>query len=98
MGSRYDVTVGFYGKALDAVYEIIDFDESSRIAYTVDGKATGRTEIIVERRGDDTVIVYDSTIQMRGVARWLDRGLQVAYDGIGENVEKGIAKQLRSAR
>jgi hypothetical protein len=64
----------------------------------VEGKASGHTEIGVERRGEDTVIVYDSTIQMSGVARLLDRGLQLAYDGIGENVEKGIAKQLRSAR
>ncbi len=98
IGARYDVTVGFYGKALDATYEVTGHDSPTSVSYTIDGKATGSTEIEVQQRGDDTVIVYDSTIQMRGIARWLDRGLQVAYDGIGENVERGIAKQLRSAR
>ncbi len=98
VGARYDVTVGFYGKALDATYAITGLDAPTLITYTTEGKATGSTEIVVQQRGDDTVIVYNSTIQMRGLARLLDRGLQVAYDGIGENVEKGIAKQLRSAR
>jgi len=98
VGSRYDVTVGFYGKALDATYEVTEFDEPRRISFSMDGKASGHTEIVVEQRGEDTVVVYDSTIQMSGVARLLDRGLQLAYDGIGENVEKGIAKQLGSAR
>ncbi len=94
VGARFDVTAGFYGKALAATYEVVTCDEPIRVAYTVDGKATGGTELTVEQRGDDTVIIYDATIQMRGVARLLDRGLQLAYDGIGENAEKGIAKQL----
>jgi carbon monoxide dehydrogenase subunit G len=98
VGSRYDVTVGFYGKALDATYEITEFDEPRRISFSMDGKASGHTEIVVEQRGEDTVVIYDSIIQMSGVARLLDRGLQLAYDGIGENIEKGIAKQLRSTR
>ena len=98
VGSRYEVTVGFYGKALEATYEITDLEAPRRISFSVDGKASGHTELVVEQQGEDTVIVYDSTIQMSGLARLLDRGLQLAYDGIGENVEKGIAKQLRSAR
>ena len=98
VGSRYDVTVGFYGKALDATYEVTEFDEPGRLSFSMDGKASGGTDIVVEQRGEDTVIVYDSTIHMSGMARLLDRGLQLAYNGIGENVEKGIAKQLRSAR
>ncbi len=98
LGARYDVTVGFYGKALDATYEIVEFDAPRRLAYTINGKARGRTEITVAERDGTTVVGYDATLTMGGLARLLDRGLQVAYDGIGENVEKGIAKQLKTAR
>ncbi len=98
IGTKFDVTVGFYGKALDATYEIVELDSPHRLVFTIDGKADGRTEITIDEGDGTTVVTYESTLQMGRLARILDRGLQVAYDGIGENVEKGIARQLKAAR
>lgn len=91
---RYDVTVGFYGKALEAVYEIIETTEPGRIVWDVTGKANGRTEIDIEPAEDGCQITVSTTIKLGGVARLLDRGLGVALEGIGENVEKGLRKAL----
>ena len=35
IGRRFDVTVGFYGRELDAIYEITEFDCTSAIAWLI---------------------------------------------------------------
>jgi carbon monoxide dehydrogenase subunit G len=91
---RYDVTVGFYGKALEAVYEIVESTEPERIVWDVTGKANGRTVIDIEPAATGCQVTVSTTIKLGGVARLLDRGLGVALEGIGENVEKGLRKAL----
>ena len=91
---RYDVTVGFYGKALDAIYEVVETDEPRRIVWNVTGKVNGRTEITIASTGTGCSITVTTTVKLGGIARLLDRGLGVALEGIGENVEKGLIKAL----
>ncbi len=91
---RADVTVGFYGKALEAVYEIAESTEPDRIVWDVIGKANGRTVIDIEPAEHGCQVTVSTTIKLSGIARLLDRGLGVALEGIGENVEKGLRKAL----
>jgi len=91
---RHDVTLGFYGKALDAVYEIVETDEPNRIVWTIDGKATGRTEIDIDPADVGCTITVSTVVKLGGLAKLLDRGLGVALEGIGENVGKGLRKAL----
>ncbi len=99
VGDRYEVTVGFYGKAIPATYEITELrpptdDEPARIVFTTDGKVSGRD--VVEIRPTDTGsrITLELTVRLKGAARLLDRGLQVAFAGIGENAVDGVRKRL----
>lgn len=96
VGDRYEVTVGFYGKALDATYEIAEVDAPHRIVITTEGKATGRDVIEIIETEHGSQVRLDFTVQLKGIARLLDRGLQVAYAGIGENAVAGVTKQLQA--
>ena len=93
-GDHYDVTVGFYGKAIEATYTIDEVVEPSRIVFGIGGKVRGRDVIeIVEREGGSSVTL-DLAVSMKGAARFLDRGLQVAFAGIGDNIAAELKQQL----
>ncbi len=93
-GDHFDVTVGFYGKAIEATYTVDELDAPSKVVFETGGKVKGRDVIeIVEREGGSS-ITLDLDVQMKGPARLLDRGLQVAFAGIGDNVASELKKQL----
>lgn len=94
VGDRYGVTLGFYGKAIEATYEIADLAEPSRIVFTTDGKARGRDTIEIEPTETGSTVSLHLTVTLKGPARFLDRGLQVAFAGIGENAVTGVARLL----
>ena len=93
-GDDFDVTVGFYGKAIEATYTVEELVDPSRIVFAIGGRVKGRDVIeIVERDGGASVSL-DLNVTMKGAARLLDRGLQVAFAGIGDNIANELKKQL----
>lgn len=90
----FDVTVGFYGKAIEATYLVEELVEPSRIVFAIDGKVKGRDVIEIVERDGGASITLDLDISMKGPARLLDRGLQVAFAGIGDNIASELKKQL----
>ena len=85
------MTTGFYGKAIELIYEIRTIESPTRLELSVEGgRASGRNEIVVEQmvveaNGSSSdvgsIISYRLTIELKGVARLLDRGLQLALNG-----------------
>lgn len=93
-GDHFDVTVGFYGKAIEATYRVAELVEPSRIVFEIGGRVKGRDVIeIVERDGGSSVSL-GLDVTMKGAARLLDRGLQVAFAGIGDNIAAELKTQL----
>ena len=93
-GDHFDVVVGFYGKAIEATYRIEELVAPSRIVFAIGGRVRGRDVIeIVERDGGSSVTL-DLDVAMKGAARMLDRGLQVAFAGIGDNIAAELKRQL----
>ncbi|MEM9464391.1 MAG: SRPBCC family protein [Actinomycetota bacterium] len=95
VGRTFDVVVGFYGRELEAVYEIVEYDCHSTVAWTIDGKASGTARVEVRGDGDSSAVEYRLELSMKGLAKLLDRGLNVALEGIGENAERGLQRQFR---
>jgi len=55
-GDHFDVTVGFYGKAIDATYSVDEVIEGSKVVFEIGGKVKGRDVIeIVERDGGSSI-------------------------------------------
>lgn len=94
LGRRFDVVVGFYGKQLDAVYEITAFECDRSLGWSISGRADGSTTIDLVAAGDGTTIRYRTELKMQGLAKLLDRGLKAALEGIGENIAAGLEKEL----
>ena len=94
LGRTFDVVVGFYGKQLDAVYEITDFTCEQAVGWSISGRADGSTRISLAPNGEGTTVHYRTELKMKGLAKLLDRGLKAALEGIGENIAAGLTKQL----
>lgn len=94
VGSRYDVTVGFYGKAIEQVHEITELDEPRRLVVATEGRAQGRWVFELSSGTDATTVRWDATIGLKGMTRLLDRGLGVAFAGLGDNAVEGLTRRL----
>ena len=94
LGRRFDVVVGFYGRELEAVYEIERFDCDNTIGWSITGKVAGATTITVTATATGTRIEHRLRINLKGVARLLDRGLGVALEGIADNIEHGLSRRF----
>lgn len=94
-GSQYEVVVGFYGKAIDQLHEILEMETPSRLAIITDGRARGSTVLELTDLGDTTSLVWDANLELKGLARVLDRGLEVAFTGLVENSAQGLQKHFR---
>ena len=93
-GDGYRLTVGFYGRAIETDYRVAELDRPERIVFTADGKVRGRDEIEIAPDGDGARVSLRMTVELKGGARLLDRGLGVAFAGIGENAVAGIRSRL----
>jgi len=96
-GTKFDVEIGFYGRGIKTTYEIVEAERPSRLVVAVDGKITGRLELRIASSGDGgdgSTIEYRASATMKGLARLLDKGLKLAFEGIGENASAGMRKQL----
>ena len=94
VGDRYEITVGFYGKAIDATCEIVELEAPTRIVLSTDGRVRGHEVIEITPRDGGSSIRIGFEVKLKGAARVLDRGLQLAYAGIGDNAAAGVKKQL----
>jgi len=94
VGAKFDVEIGFYGRAIKTTYQIMEADRPERVVVAVAGKITGRLELGITSSGDGSCIDYRASASMKGLARLLDKGLKLAFEGIGENASAGLRKQL----
>lgn len=94
VGDGVRMTVGFYGKAIDATYAVEELDEPSRIVFSIGGRVSGRDVIEIAARDGGSSICLDLEVKLKGPARLLDRGFQVAFAGIGDNIAAELAKRL----
>ena len=94
VGARYEVTVGFYGRAIEQVHEIAELEAPRRLVVTTDGRARGRFEFELTPDGSGTRLAWDATLELKGMARLLDRGLGVAFAGLGDNAVEGLTRRL----
>jgi len=94
LGRRYAVTIGFYGRALDAEYEIVGYERGRRVEWSISGRVDGTTRLDFTPSATGTRIDYRTEVKMRGLARLLDRGLKAALEGIGANIASALERRF----
>ena len=95
VGSTYEVTVGFYGKAIEQIHEIVECDPPHRLVVSTSGRASGRWEFALAETDGGTHLQWDTTLQLKGMARLLDKGLDLALAGLVDNAVDGLGKRVR---
>lgn len=91
------MTVGFYGRAVELDYRLVG-DQPARLVFAFEGRVEGRDTFELTPTDAGTSVVMVTEVGMKGPARLLDRGLQLALGGIGENAARGLAKALSRRR
>ncbi len=94
VGAKSQVVIGFYGRPIEATYQIVEAESPSRIVIDVDGKVSGRIELSISGASAGSMIEYRTEASLKGLARLLDKGLKLAFEGIGENVMTAMHKAL----
>ena len=95
VGSTYDVTIGFYGKAIEQTHEIVELDAPDRLVVATSGRATGRWEFTLGEPAGTTQVRWETTLALKGVARLLDKGLDLALAGLVEHAVQGLQQRFR---
>ena len=92
VGTVTDSVFVFYTREIPLAFEITELDGARlMVAEASSRRARAREEFVVEpgARGG-TRLAYHSELRLGGLLRVLDRGLQVAFDSIGERAAKGL--------
>ena len=94
IGSRYEVVVGFYGKAIRQVHQIVELEAPSRLVVATSGRVVGRTVYELTPIDGGTRVIWDASLKLKGMARMLDRGLNLAFSGLGDSATEGLRKRF----
>ena len=97
VGARYAVTVGFYGRAIEQTHEIVRADEPHHLVVESTGRATGRWDLELEPHAGGTRLRWTTTLKLGGLARVLDKGLDLALAGLVENAADGLRRRVEGS-
>jgi carbon monoxide dehydrogenase subunit G len=95
-GARFQVVLSFYGKRIDTECVLEVYEPDRRIEFVLTGKSlTGRDVFTIEPDASGgSSVAYESTFKLKGWLKALDRGLQVAFDGVVQRGGEGLRKAL----
>jgi carbon monoxide dehydrogenase subunit G len=94
-GSRFDLVSAFYGRRISLTYVIEEFVPHERVVLVADTSSVRSRDVITfAPAGEGTSITYDATLNLKGVLRVFDKGLQLAFGGIGDRAVAGLKKAL----
>ncbi len=95
VGTRVRVLVAFFGRRVELTYRVAEIDPPRRVVFEAeDGRVRSRDVVTVEPAGDGCTVGYDAELGLKGPARLLDRGLQLAFDSIGKKAAAGLGREL----
>lgn len=99
VGATYDVIALFRGNRVPFRYEVREYEENRRILLVGEGaKARSTDEIVFEPAGAGTRIVYDATLEMKGVYRLATRLVGGEFRAMGERALAGLKAKLDASR
>ena len=96
LGSRYRLEVKAFGRSVPLVYEIVEFDPPRRVALAAENAALRSFDVIEVSPAPDggSVVAYDATLALKGIAAVLTPVLGAAFRRIGDRAAAGLSKAL----
>jgi dehydrogenase/reductase SDR family member 12 len=94
-GSSFHVVVAFYGRRVPLTFTIETFEPERRLVLVGEGRRVrSRDTMTFVPQDGGTSITYAAELQLRGALRILDRGLQLAFSGMGDRAAAGLKQAL----
>lgn len=88
------VVVGFYGRRLELDY-VVERHDADCVVLQGAGKKLGRRDTFrIEPHDGGSRVTYRAELELKGMLRMLDRGLQVSIDSMVPRAVKGIEAAL----
>ena len=98
VGATYDVTVSAVGRDLTLRYETVEIDPPSRVEVRAETAALRSIDMITveEDPGGGCIVTYDATLSLKGLLRFGDPLLGLAFRRIGDRAAAGLRAALES--
>ncbi|MDH4170481.1 MAG: SRPBCC family protein [Acidimicrobiia bacterium] len=95
LGSVTDSVFTFYGREIELAFAVTELQEPRRVVFeAASRRARARDEFDIEAADGGSRLRYRSELHLGGFLRVFDRGLQVAFDGIGRRALDGLGREL----
>ncbi len=96
VGSRYEVISSFLGREIPLEYEILEIDPPRRVLLRAETSTmTSLDEMTFDLRpGGGTIVTYDADLSMKGVARFAELPMRLAFRRLGDNARDGLRNRL----
>jgi len=97
-GQTFRVVIAFYGKRIPLDLALEQSRPTERLLFTGtasnDKNVTARIEFTIAADESGSAVTYDATLQLRGLMRLFDKGLQLAFDNMGDKAMQGLTAQF----
>jgi hypothetical protein len=95
VGSTFRLLVAFYGRRVELTYRVEEAQPDARLVFVADEKRLrSRDTITIEPAAVGSRVTYDAVLDLKGLARFLDKGLGLAFDRLGKNAAAGLEREL----
>lgn len=99
LGSEYAVAVKAVGGPMTLVYVVREFDRPDRfVAFAGNRRLTSEDTITVRADGDGAIVTYDAVLTLKGLLRFADPLLSLAFGRIGDRAVAGLIEALAGER
>jgi uncharacterized protein YndB with AHSA1/START domain len=98
-GSRFSVVTRFAGRSIALEYAIRTLERPHRIVLeAVTESLRSRDEVLVEGLPSGSRLTYEARLELSGVWRIVDPGLQLAFNRLGDEAAAGLARALNATQ
>jgi len=98
LGAAYDVTVSGVGRDLVLRYVVIELDPGHRITVEAETSTLVSHDVImVEPTATGSLVTYDASLDLKGVARIGSPLLALAFRRIGDRAADGLRRALHTS-
>lgn len=95
LGSRFFVRVHWLGRDLPLTYEIVEFDPPRRMVLRAENESSVSEDTVeVAARDIGSALTYDARVTLKGLGRFADPLLGLAFKRLGDNAAAGLRREL----
>jgi carbon monoxide dehydrogenase subunit G len=99
LGSRFRLVARFLGRSIPLDYEIVEFEDSTRLVLQAETGTIRSTDTITfSSSGSGTLVRYEAVLEAKGWARVTEPVLAAAFRHIADRAAAGLRAYMSTVR